>query len=359
MPATNAVAVSAIIPMRNEETHIEDCIRSLLATQLHEDCFELLVLDGGSSDRSRAIVTQLAMLHPSIRIVDNPGKIVSTAVNIGLIHARGRVIVVIGAHAEYPRNYLGMCLAELERSGAHGVGGHLVTKPGANSLTAQAIALIFQNSFGVGGSTFRTTHEDRYVDTVPYGAYRREVFDSVGPFNETLIRNQDFEFNARVNHAELKLFLSHKLQVTYYSVATVRRLIAQAFGNGYWLPRMWMAYPASFRIRHAAPVGFVSVLLIASLAAWVSIAAALVGGSIFLAYLSLAVIAAAQSARRAGIQFLLPAVCLFFIHHLAYGLGTLSALPALVGPDSSLPGWHRLWRTLRLGLRSLLATRAS
>src|SRR5581483_7609831 len=243
--------VTVIIPMRNEEDRIARCLDSILANDFPHDRLEILVVDGRSTDGSRQIVGNYAARCPLIHILENRDRIVPQGLNLGIREARGDIIMIMGAHCEYPRNYISTCVRELDRTHADVVGGVLNTRPGSHTLVARAVALVTQHLFGVGGSAFRTRKSGGFVDTVPYGAYRRNVFERVGLFNKKLARNQDFEFNARVRGAGGKLFLASELEINYYNVPTFTRFASQAFRNGLWLSRMWMTSPSSFRVRHA------------------------------------------------------------------------------------------------------------
>lgn len=321
-----SLAVSVIVPMRNEEAHISACLDSILANCAGIGEAEILVVDGMSTDGSRAVVEERARRSDCIHLFSNPAKTVGAGLNIGVQAARGRVIVIMGAHAVYPRDYLAVCLRELERTGADALGGLLRTVPGANTIVARAVALMSQHSFGVGRSRFRIRQGGAYVDTVPYGAYRREVFDSIGMFEEKLVRNQDFEFNARLQRSGGRLYLSNEIETEYYNVPDCKRLVKQAFANGFWLPRMWWTTAASFRLRHVAPAAFVTLIIGAlTLATVWKTAIFLAAGAVAL-YAAAAVVAALQIASRNGGVFFFPVLGLFFLQHMSYGLGTLAGL---------------------------------
>ena len=332
-----SLTVTAVIPMRNEASHIAKCLDSILRTSLPASELEVLVVDGMSADGSRDIVAERAAAHSSIRLLDNPAHIVPVGLNIGIREAAGRVIVIVGAHCEYPPDYLLSCVQELERTGADVVGGTLITHPGADTLVARAVALMTRHPFGVGGSSFRTGKAGGFVDTVPYGAYRREVFDRVGMFSEKLVRNQDFEFNARVGAAGGKLFLSPRICVNYYNVPSFRRLVKQAFNNGLWLARMWFLSPTSFRMRHAIPLIFVSVLLLCLALSPVVHWAGSIGLMVVAAYTAAAVFAAGQISRCHGARYFFPLLALFFTHHVMYGTGTLVSVVHAVRATSNPP----------------------
>lgn len=331
---TPSLAVTVVIPMRDEERRIGRCLDSILANDFPRDQLEILVADGMSTDHSRATVADRAGRFPCIRVIDNPGKIVSSGLNLGIRQARGRVIIIMGAHSEYPSNYISTCVRELARTHADVVGGTLKTQPGADTLIARAVALMTQHPFGVGRSAFRTRNAGMEVDTVPYGAYRREVFERTGMFNEQLARNQDFELNARVRKAGGKLFLSRDLEIVYYNVPDFKRLAAQAFKNGFWLAKMWRASPVSFRTRHAIPVTFVLVLLVGILLAPFAASAMRITALTLLAYALAAATASGKIAFHAGWKFFFPLIGLLFTHHFLYGFGTLTGLLSVLQPKS-------------------------
>ena len=343
-----SIPVTVIVPMRDEERHIARCLASILENDVDSGQMEILVVDGCSTDRSREIAMEVAATCDSIKVLDNPPRIVSAALNIGIRNARGSVIIIMGAHAEYSRDYISSCLHELEATGADVVGGILETRPGGKSNVAEAIAMMSQHRLGVGGSAFRTSHESRYVDTVPYGAYRREVFERAGLFNEQLVRNQDFEFNARVCKAGGKLFLSANVRAAYYNAADLQSLLRQAFGNGRWLPAMWLSSPTALRLRHAVPALFVTILGLALTLGLFHKSFLLLGLTIFSVYALAVMVAATLICRERGSRLFIPLLSAFFTHHFAYGIGTLAGLTAcarLSFTASLVPGYSTSTRT--------------
>ena len=164
------VTVSVVVPMKNEERYIGKCLETILANDFPMDQCEILVMDGRSTDRSRMIVEEKAAQYPMIRLLDNPGEIAPTAMNLGIRAARGQYILRMDGHSEYPSNYIRTCLEELERTGADNVGGRWITRPGSNSLVARAVALMTQHPLraaggpgGVGdnGEVVRSRHRNR------------------------------------------------------------------------------------------------------------------------------------------------------------------------------------------------------
>lgn len=181
--------------------------------------------------------------------------------NIGIKSARGNVIIIMGAHSEYPPHFISTAVTYLEKTYADVVGGSVNTLPGADSIIAEAISLATSHPFGVGNSKFRTSKKEGYVDTVPFGAYRREVFNKVGFFNEELERNQDNELSNRVIKAGGKIYFTPKLTANYYNQSTLAGLLRQAFKTGMWNAITVLISYDALKLRHFTPFVFVTVLI--------------------------------------------------------------------------------------------------
>jgi succinoglycan biosynthesis protein ExoA len=317
--------VSVIIPIFNEGKFIRRCLRSVLASEFAAEDMEVIVVDGGSTDGSRQIVEEIAATDLRLRLIDNLRQIVPTGMNAAIRVARGKYIVRMDAHAEYPANYVGMCVEELDRTGADNVGGCLDTRPGDQSLMAAAIALALQHPFGVGGAAFRVGWSDRYVDTVPFGAFPRHVFERVGLFNEEMVRHQDFELNCRIRRTGGKIFLSSKIRNVYYSRSSLSSLLRQTFLNGVWNARAWVWYPETFSCRRAIPPIFVMTLCLATAFAPFSKMAGELALLAVTTYSCSALAATLHLARRnLHCAILLPVV--FLLMHLTFGAAVLSGL---------------------------------
>jgi succinoglycan biosynthesis protein ExoA len=319
----NNLLVSVVIPMRNEEKFIGRCLDSVLESDFPREQFEIIVVDGDSTDRSRAIVRERQQRFPRLTLLTNPQKIVPTAMNLGIQHARGRYIVRLDAHAEYPPEYIRVSVEDLARTGAANAGGRLITRPGADSFAARAIAYLTQNPIAVGNARHRTGGGGKYVDTVPFGTFRREIFDQVGWFREDLVRHQDFELNARIRAAGGKIFLSPLIQCVYYNVPTFSKFMRQAYVNGLWCARAWTRYPVSFCWRHAAPLVLVLGMLAGLIAGaflkpvlWLTLSA-------FAVYLISALVAGVQTGARHGWKYAGLAPLLMISYHFVYGAATI------------------------------------
>ena len=178
----------------------------------------------------------------------------------------------------------------------------------------------------VGNATYRLGGGDRYVDTVPFGAFRREILDKVGWFQEDLVRHQDYELNARIRNAGEKIYLSSKIYMTYYNVPTFRKFLRQGYQNGLWAARAWIRYPVCFHCRHAAPLAFVLAVLLPLLAAPLFPPLLLVWAAEMLLYFLVGFVSAFEAGRAHGWQYVFTIPPLMFAYHLVYGFGTIKGL---------------------------------
>jgi len=327
MPETVAQPfVTVLLPVRNEEGRIRACIESILRQDYPRDRMEVLILDGMSTDRTPEIVREFAEQYPFLRLVANPRKIQVAALNQGIRMARGEYILRMDGHAEYADDYISKCVYYLQKTRAENVGGPAVTYPGGDTLTARTIAVITQNRLVVGGSAFRTSRRPQYCDTAIFGAWRRDLFDKVGLFNEVLARGEDNEFNSRILKAGGKIFMTPEIRVRYFNQATLRGLLRQAYGNGVWHVLTIIANPQSFKFRYFAPFGFVMWWIVFGLlAVWQRVFLWPLAAAAGL-YAILLGIVAVQTTRQAGWRVGLFSPLCVLPYHVAYGLGTLVGL---------------------------------
>ncbi|MHC4216449.1 MAG: glycosyltransferase family 2 protein, partial [Planctomycetota bacterium] len=185
--------VSIIMPIRNEADFVEQAIKNILENDYPPDKMEVLVVDGMSDDDTREIIKQLCLRDERVKMLDNPRRIVSTALNIGLQASRGEVFIRIDGHTEVPIDFISnsvRCLAD--RSDAWVVGGAVETV--SDSYSGKAIAAAMQSRMGVGNAFFRLGDFEGWVDTLAFGAHHKWILEKIGYFDEELVRNQDDEF---------------------------------------------------------------------------------------------------------------------------------------------------------------------
>ena len=316
--------VSIVVPCRNEETYISRCLDSILAGDYPRDMMEILVVNGGSGDHTAEILARYAATHPGIVVLQNPQGTTPVALNIGIRAASGGIIVRMDAHVLYPPDYIRRLVAGLEESGADNVGGVLETVPAEDTPTARAIALGIAHRFGVGNSHFRIgADERREVDTVPFGCFRREVFERIGLFDEELIRNQDDEFNFRIITRGGRVLLLPDVFCRYFARRSFNQLARMYYQYGYFKPLVARKVGRVMTGRQLVPSLLVAVLAVsAALGIWLPAARAvfaLVAGS----YLALVLLCSAGAALTHGFRCGAALVAVFPTLHFSYGAGFL------------------------------------
>lgn len=266
--------VSVVLPVRNEAKHIEACLERLLEQEYPADALEVLVVDGRSDDGTRDVVRGVQRRYPgaALRLLDNEDLTVSPGLNAGIRAATGDVIVRMDGHTVPAPDYVARCVGALRGSGAANVGG--VIEPVGTTAFGQAVAIASTHRLGAGDARYRVGGEAGYVDTVPFGAFRRDVFTRVGLFDESLVRNQDYELNVRIRAAGERVYLDPAIRSVYTPRSTVRSLWAQYFQYGWWKVETLRRHPRSLRVRQLVPPAFLVVLALAVVAApWSGFAA--------------------------------------------------------------------------------------
>lgn len=243
--------VTIAMPCLNEEGYIEACLRSVAAQDYPRDRLEILVGDGGSTDRTREILARLSAEDPRICMVDNPDRIQAAGMNHMIRQARGEVIVRMDVHCEYASDYVRKCIEALERTGADNVGG--AQRSRAKTLFQRALCAALQSPLGVGGAKYRSADNEGYVDTVFLGAFRRRVFETAGMYDPRAITNEDAELNQRILAAGGKVFLSKDIVVHYYPRSSYQALAKQYFKYGQGRARTLLKHHTFLSLRPAIP----------------------------------------------------------------------------------------------------------
>ena len=306
--------VSVVLPVYNEEKYIDSCIRSLISQTYDRKQMEWIIVDGNSTDKTRSIIQSYLEQYP-ITLLTNERRITPASLNMAIKASKGDVIVRFDAHAVFPSDYIEKCVACLSSTDADNVGGWIETK--AEGFVGKAIAKVLSSKFGVGGSSFRTERKSGYVDTVPFGAFKRSVFSKVGLFDETLIRSEDNDINAKIINSGGKVYLSSDIHSVYYCRNTVSGLLNQAILNGNALFRTMKVNPKAMSKRHFIPFFFFlslcvlpfvcPLLLFAELAAYLSL-------DLYFSFV--------ERERKLGFV----TIWLYPLYHITYGLGSFLGL---------------------------------
>ena len=321
---TGTPLISVVIAARNEERHIAECLRGVLAFESPPGGFEVIVADGMSDDRTREIVDAIAAEDHRVTLLDNPGRTASSGLNAGIRAAKGELIVRVDAHSEYAPDYLVRCVEVMEATGADNVGGPTLAK--ARTYQQRAIAAGFHSKFAVGGSRFHQPDYEGYADTVTYGCYRKAKLLEIGLFDEEMIRNQDDEVNLRLLRAGGRIYQSPRIRSWYYPRATLGELFQQYFQYGYWKVRVIQKHRIPASVRHLVPGGFVSALILLSILAPFVNSAALALALLAGVYVGAVLVASVVSASKSGWDLLPILPLVFFFYQIGYGLGFLAGI---------------------------------
>ncbi len=328
------------MPIRNEALNISSALSRVFAQDYPSDSMELLVADGMSDDKTRQIVWDFSVSHPemNIRVLNNPGKIVPTGMNIAMRQAKGEIIIRVDGHCIIASDYVRRCVEHIQKEGVDGVGGPMESI--GETSVAKAIAIGMSSPFGVGNSAFRTTtNQSMLVDTVPFPAYTREVIQRAGFYDEELVRNQDDEYNYRIRELGGTILLADDVRSSYFSRTSLRALWRQYFQYGFWKIRVLQKHPLQMSPRQFAPPALALALLFSALLGLVPLIRPLDAalGSLARAVGLLALVppllyvmanlaASVITSAKRGWNYLPLLPVTFAILHIGYGLGFLLGL---------------------------------
>ena len=243
-------AVSVILPVLNEEAHLEDSILAILS-QDYQGSFEVILALGPSRDRTNEIANALVARDARVKLVANPTGKTAAGLNLAVAASQSPVIVRVDGHAEIPKNYLTLAVEILRETGAVNVGGVMA----AEGITKfeKAVARAMRSPLGVGASRFHTGGAAGEADTVYLGSFRREAINQAGGFDERYTRAQDWELNHRLRKNGGLIYFDPRLQVTYRPRPTLRKLAKQYFQYGTWRRVVSRSHSGTINMRYLAP----------------------------------------------------------------------------------------------------------
>ena len=332
-PMFSPNSVTIVLPCRNEEERIKNCLDSLLGfTGLEDVDWEIWIFDGQSEDRTPLIVKDVAEREDRVKYFHNEHMYQGLAVNQAVEKGVGEFLLWLGSHAEYPADYLAFLLGTARRVDADIVGGMLETRAGGEGYGAAVVQALTTHRFGVGDSGFRSGTKEGLADTVPYALYRRSVFERLGLFDVRLIRAQDYEFNRRVKEAGGKIWINPEIKTVYYNQSSLQAfLMKQIRSEAPYNAYLWYLAPYAFTWRHGVTacfaLGVIGGIALSPFVDWIR----WIFSGVMALYGVLALVAGLQQAVR--YRYLRHLLCLpitFFLFHFLHGLGVLWGLLKLL-----------------------------
>lgn len=318
--------VAIVIPTLNEERFISRCLNSIIKQTYEFEKMDVMIIDGGSNDKTKDIVAEYQKSHQNIRFIENKKKIQSVAFNIGLKKSTAPYIIRLDAHAEYDSKYISLCIENLKQDEKRGnVGGRCNILPFNQSLWAQTNAILNHSRFGIGGAAFRVSNEAHNTDSVPFGAFPRKIIEKIGGMREDLPRGEDNEYNSRIRKAGYKIFFDPNIISSYFARPTLGASCKQMYANGNSIGYLYYIDREAIGIRHLVPLLFVVSGLFSIIISvlWSPFCYVFCGGLAL--YLIADAIASIMGAKD-NVKCTLPLFILFFCVHVSYGMGTIAGL---------------------------------
>lgn len=315
--------VAIVIPCLNEKDYILRCLQSIAKQSYNKDFITTYVCDGGSNDGTIEIIKDFVKSSNRFLILNNSKKTTPYALNLGITESSADVVIILGAHSEVDKDFVAKNMETFsENEAIMCVGG--VLENVYENATSKIIGSAMSSSFGVGNAHFRTGNKKGYVDTVAFGAYKREIFDKVGLFNEELIRNQDDEFNYRITSAGYKIFLNPEIKCKYFVRASFKKLYKQYYQYGYWKVYVNVLHKTVTTSRQLVPAAFVSYLFVLLLSLLIGIKVFCFLSLFLVLYVLMAVFMAFRQNSKAITAIKIAYT--FFILHFSYGIGYLKGI---------------------------------
>jgi glycosyltransferase involved in cell wall biosynthesis len=252
--------ITILIPIRNEESTIRKLIKSLNSQKNNGYDYEFIFIEGNSNDKTLEILkTQLKKFKYEFKIIINKSGTTPKSLNKGILNSNGSYIVRMDCHSIYPSNYISKLITNHKKYDCDNVGGIIKTIPNNKSIKAIAISCAMSSKFCVGPSKFRTSEKSKsknilFVDTVPFGCFKKSIFKTVGLFNENLPRNQDDEFNSRILNQGGKIILDKQLIIEYIGRENFVKLFNMFFQYGFYKPIAAISTRKIYTYRQIFPI---------------------------------------------------------------------------------------------------------
>ena len=320
--------ISIICPTLNEEHYISSCIESILSQDYSINDMEVLFIDGLSIDNTCSIINSFSKLHPFIKLLKNPYRVVPNALNIGIKASKGDIIIRIDGHCTYPANYISTLVHQLFSLKADNVGGIWNTLPANKSFLCKAIAIGVCHPFGIGNSMHKVGVKNTIeTDTVPFGCFHKNIFERIGYFDEDLIRNQDDEFNGRIIKNGGKIYLIPELVIDYYARDSISKMSKMFYQYGFFKPLVNKKLGSAATLRQFFPFLFVLGLILGFGLSIINNFFLTIYISVLVIYLFLSLyFSVIEVLKQKKIRLLTLLPYIFFVIHLSYGWGYLMGI---------------------------------
>lgn len=322
--------ISVCVVAYNEERALPDLLECIKSQDYPHDKIEVVLIDSMSDDTTKTIMKRFSDENKdfkNIQVLDNPGKKQAMGWNVAIKNYSGDAILRVDAHASIPFDFVRKNVEVLE-SGEFVSGGIRPNIIQEKTSWKETLLLAESSMFGSSAASYRRSEKKSYVKSVFHGAYKREVFDNVGGFDEQLGRTEDNEIHYRIRKAGYKICYSPDIISYQHTRSTLKGMLKQKYGNGYWVALTLKVCPGCLSFYHFVPLCFVIGIIGVSIlkAIGYPFFSYLMWGMYWLCAVLMSFIAV-KGQKKNLYQLSLP--ILFFLLHVSYGIGSLVGMMKL------------------------------
>lgn len=318
------MTISICVVAYNEEKALPDLLECIKKQDYPHELIEVVLIDSMSEDSTKEIMLEFKNKNKdfsNIQVLSNPGKKQASGWNVAINNYRSDVILRVDAHASIPFNFVSKNIKVLESGEcvSGGVRPNIVHNP---TPWKETLLLAEQSMFGSSIAAYRRSETKSYVKSVFHGAYKREVFEKVGGFNEQLGRTEDNEVHYRIRRAGYRICYSPDIVSYQHTRSSLKGMLKQKYGNGKWVALTLKACPQCLSLYHFVPFGFVLGIIFTTILGVIGYPqlAWIMWGAYWIAALLMSV-ASVIKVKKSIYQITLP--FLFFLLHISYGIGSL------------------------------------
>jgi cellulose synthase/poly-beta-1,6-N-acetylglucosamine synthase-like glycosyltransferase len=320
----NNYSFSIVIPTYNEQDNITNCLDSILNQNYDKSLVDVVIVDGQSSDKTIAKIKEYQQKFSNISLLENPVRKTPTSLNIGIKQAKGEIIVILGAHASLDPDFIYFNNKYLNEMNLKVTGGTQINI-GFN-FVQKAIALAMENPFGMGSAPYRWSKKEKFVDTVVYAAYKRELFNEIGYFEENFAISEDAELNWRIRKAGHKIFFHPNIKSYYHPRRTVAKFVHQMFRYGILRVHMFKKHKSAVKITHIIPPAFVVTIITLFILTLASVLNSILLAAVLAIYFLVNLLSVILKSIKENLHFVPLVTFLIFLLHFSWGLGFIVGL---------------------------------